>query len=424
LEKYRHYEKRNEVREQAVAIARLRESGAKEALRVRGIDACSPEIWCRPEVFAQAFRYLKNHDVIGQEEYCSEQRCPHLYATYHVGEDFLDIIDGLRAIDEAKNFLNLRCGDRLGHALALGVDIDEWYESKSNRILINKMGYLDNLVWLYGKIREYNIPDCDTARAYIEKRFNEYFQEVYKNHIEVSFVNDIMKKAEQYYSERKTRHGYGQISLNIGINEYYDSWKLRGDNPILYEDGFFKLGSNVLDDWDEYAVNKEFPLNYKIRYNAEVVLLYYMYHYNPNVKVVGDQMVEVKVSDTIKNAVKKVRACMQREICNIGIGIETNPTSNYLISTFRRYDKHPILKWYNWGLISNPEEVASCPQLQVSINTDDQGVFTTYIENEYAYLALALEKCKDENGQNKYNRTMILQWLDNIRKMGNDQSFL
>lgn len=94
-----------------------------------------------------------------------------------------------------------------------------------------------------------------------------------------------------------------------------------------------------------------------------------------------------------------------------------------MIGTFRRYDRHPIINWYNYGLTLDWEVVEQCPQMQVSINTDDQGVFSTYIENEYAYLALALEKCRDETGICKYNRTMILQWLDNIRKMGIAQSF-
>ena len=96
-----------------------------ESARIKGIDAASPEIWCRPEVFAQAFRFLKNHWVESGRFPFAETECSTLLATYHVGEDFLDILDGLRAIDEAILFLNLRCGDRLGHALALGVDIDE-----------------------------------------------------------------------------------------------------------------------------------------------------------------------------------------------------------------------------------------------------------------------------------------------------------
>ncbi len=403
IDECRHYAKREEVKRQALAIAQLRECGAAEAARIRGIDAASPEIWCRPEVFAQAFRYLKHHTVSDETKKYADVQCSRLMATYHVGEDFLDIVDGLRAIEEAILFLNLHCGDRLGHALALGIDVDSWYEGKSNRILINKLGYLDNMVWLYARIRKYNIPDCVAAMSYIEKRFEEYFQEVYGRYIQPEKIKD------------------NNMSFNINI--YYDAWKLRGDNPEYYRKGFFELRGDILDDWEEYAVNKEYPHDYKVRYNPSVAYLNYMYHYHAGVKYTGDQMTEIKVSPVIRDAVKKVAARMQRDISDFGIGIETNPSSNYLIGTFRRYDRHPIVNWYNLGLTNNAEELEKCPQMQVSINTDDQGVFATYIENEYAYLALALEKCVDKDGKRIYNRTMIMKWLDNIRRMGIDQSF-
>lgn len=59
----------------------------------------------------------------------------------------------------------------------------------------------------------------------------------------------------------------------------------------------------------------------------------------------------------------------------------------------------------------------------ISINTDDKGIFHTSLENEYALMACAMEKERDENGNPKYNRQMVYQWLDNIREMGNMQSF-
>ncbi len=421
VEMCRHAELRERVERQAYAIADMRRSGSEEATRVLGIDACSPEIWCRPEVFAQAFRYLKNHNVYNK---VYEPKCPKLWATYHVGEDFLDVTDGLRAIDEAICFLNLKCGDRLGHALALGIDIDEWYKGKAYRILISKMAYMDNLVWLYAKLRYYMIPDCDNARAYIEKRFREYFNEIYRNNMHSQDLEKILEEAKLYYDERSDGSRYNHTNLSFGINEYYDAWKLRGDNPELYKEGFYKTGTVILGQWGSYAVNKEFPVNYQIRYQPEVFILYHMYHYNEEVKIAGDQMVEVRVNPAIIDAVKKVRNEMQKEICEMGISIEANPSSNYFVGTFRRYDKHPIVNWYNNGLTADMKKLQQCPQIQVSINTDDQGVFSTYLENEYAYLALALEKCKDENGERIYNRTMILQWLNNIRKIGNSQSFM
>ena len=424
----RHFTKRRQVEAQARAIAALRDRGLPESQRIRGIDAASAEIGCRPEVFAHAFRYLKNYDSYGDAGYGvwyeDKVNNTNIMATYHVGEDFLDIVDGLRAIDETIKFLDFRCGDRLGHALALGVDIDEWYQLKSNRILISKQDYLDNLTWLYAKIRQYNLNDCGDAEIYIEKRFTEYFNEIYRNNLTAKLFCEINENAARYYDDRKIRHGYHHNDFHISINEYYDAWKLRGDDPELYREGYFKLDHVILDHWQYWAINRDYPQNYKIRYNPEIAILYYMYHYNENVYRIGSQMVEVKMKQCIIEAVKKVRDIMQREVARIGIGIETNPSSNYLIGTFRRYDKHPVIGWYNAGLTYDPDKLKECPQIQVSINTDDQGVFSTYIENEYAYLALALEKCKDGSGRPLYNRNFILQWLENIRNMGIDQSFV
>lgn len=419
----RHKESRDKIKVQAKTIAALREKRTKEAARIHGIDASASELWCRPEVFAQAFRYLKNHTVYDDANILDKVKCQQLMSTFHVGEDFFDIIDGLRAIDEAINFLGLKCGDRLGHALALGVDIDDWYKGKSNHIIINKQGYLDNLVWLYSKIREYRIDGCSVVLEYIMKRFEQYFNEVYRNNISDEEIQKIICDAREYYGKRQMEHNFNYVNMNLGINQYYDSWKLRGDNPELYKNGYPKFDGLNLDEWNRYALNKEFPDNYRLRYQPEVAILYHMYHYNDRVKAEGDMMIEVVVNDLVKDAIKKVRFEMQKQIRNLGIGIETNPSSNYLIGTFRRYDKHPIIQWYNEGLVNDAQLLGNCAQLSVSINTDDQGVFSTYIENEYAYLALALEKYKDSNENIIYNRTMIMKWLDNIRKMGIGQAF-
>ena len=69
---------------------------------MKGIDACSSEIACRPKVFGQVFRYLSDKG---------------LHRTYHAGEDFFDIVDGLRAIDEAILFCGVTCSHHLNHRL-------------------------------------------------------------------------------------------------------------------------------------------------------------------------------------------------------------------------------------------------------------------------------------------------------------------
>lgn len=63
--------------------------------------------------------------------------------TYHVGEEWKDVADGLRAIDEAILFLNMGNGDRLGHATVLGIDIEDWYQKK-----IMKCGCRIRNIWI------------------------------------------------------------------------------------------------------------------------------------------------------------------------------------------------------------------------------------------------------------------------------------
>ncbi|MDE7013447.1 MAG: hypothetical protein K2P19_02030, partial [Kineothrix sp.] len=93
------------------------------------------------------------------------------------------------------------------------------------------------------------------------------------------------------------------------------------------------------------------------------------------------------------------------------------------ISTAENYDELPIVQLYNKDMTWDIGKLQSCPQINVSINTDDKGVFHTSLENEYALMACALEKVRDENENQVYDRQMIYQWIENIRQMGNLQSF-
>lgn len=136
------------------------------------------------------------------------------------------------------------------------------------------------------------------------------------------------------------------------------------------------------------------------------------------------KIIEKKVSADYIRGVKLIQKAMQWEISEKGIAIETNPSSNYMIGTFSKYDQHPITTFYNNGLTSERELLKSSSQIWVSINTDDQGIFNIKLENEYAFIARALEKKVDENGEKMYSKSMIYDWLDKIRKMGLNQSFL
>ena len=99
------------------------------------------------------------------------------------------------------------------------------------------------------------------------------------------------------------------------------------------------------------------------------------------------------------------------------IAIECNPSSNYKIGEFGRYDEHPITRFNNAGL-NTPY---SRHDISVSINTDDQGVFATSLEREYSLIALAMERNQIEGYYNSPRQ--IIDWLDKIRQMSIEQQF-
>ena len=414
---YRHRKLRDKLERQAGAIERLRDEYPEYASRVLGIDACSQEIECRPEVFAPVFRRLASHTSRAR----TDREIPQLRVTYHVGEEFLDVVDGLRAVDEAVRFLNLKCGSRIGHGTVLGVSVENWYQKKRNTIVLSRQDYLDNIVWMYHKINEFHIEGCSELLEFLHQEFDEIFYLVYRRNIDMEEVKEIWRERELDY--RQYKYGMQQYQPVFDIFSYYAAWKLRGDDPSLYERGYYQESVFRLER-TEKKVNMEYPKPFELRKQCDVSILYYYYHFNRFVYKDGRQKIEKYMPDCYVDGAVKLQKAMQSFIGRNGIGIECNPSSNLKISTMDNYAEHPIVQLFNKDLEKDPQKLQECLQLFVSINTDDKGVFYTSLENEYALMACALEKVKDKQGNYTYNRQMIYQWLDNIRKMGLQQSFL
>lgn len=378
---------RREIRQKGNAILVMRRRMPEEASRVKGIDACAQEIGCRPEVFGPMFRQLRDQ-VISYGDHQVEQ----LRVTYHVGEDFLDMVDGLRAIDEVLHFLCMKNGDRLGHATVLGYNVEQWYERKHGRIVLPAQDYLDNVVWMYNMLLEFRIPGFDILKDYLLKEYAALFYQIYEEGVKV--------EKEDIFS-------------------YYEAWKLRGDLPELYRTGGYKPA--VLEIPGQSPVTPDYPENGAVRRNHKVAGLYYAYHFNEKVRKAGKQPIERQVPAMYVEAVAMLQLEMQKKIVQMGIGIETNPSSNLMISSMESYEEHPIMSLYNLGL--NHVDHSACAQLFVSINTDDKGVFHTSLENEYALMASTVENMVDDQGKRIHSPQEVYDWLDRIRRMGNQQAF-
>lgn len=391
----RDYEIRQRVKRQTNGILELLQTNSRESRLVKGIDTCSTEIDYRPEIFGEAFRRLRNHyqtnslkKLVGLDK---EELGQQLRATNHSGEDFMDLLDGLRAIDETIQFCEFVRGDRLGHALALGLDAKDFYNFKLSTIISTKQDTLDDISWGIYKSNILGVPIDSTLRAKLKEEAMKLLLELY--------------------------------GAEVNLHDYQQAWLLRGDSPELYIDEITEtaiLSANSLSYSEQYLTIPKFERGVaadKIRENKNYSNIYRSYHFDGQVKFKGQKKYVRKISDAEVRWITRLQDAMQNELMEKGIAVECNPSSNYLISSFKRYEKHPIFRFNSTGL----KECLS--PLSVSINTDDQGVFDTSLENEYALLAISLEKAKDEDGNRLYTPESIYNWLDYVRRLGLQQSF-
>ncbi len=383
--------KRAEIQSKSLLQALLRYPQLRS--RILGIDACSQEIGCRPETFATEFRFLRqNSKNLPTHPFSPIQKASaKLHVTYHAGEDFLDLIDGLRAIDETLLFLELERGDRFGHALALGLNPADYYEKKRFLSILPKQDILDNFVWILFRATEFSIQIPSVLYQKLNGKAEELLTELYGD-------------------TAPHRH-----NVNL-LNLYYKSWKLRGHHPSLLafadtsteiENRIQEINTLTLDQYqkNKWQKNEEFTA---LRKELQVIRFYQQYHYDKNTKVRGMEKERLSVEEDLVPLLHQIQDKIQGQLQEKGIGIECNPSSNVLISNFDHYEKHPLFRFHPHDF-SNPQSVA------VSINTDDLGVFGTSLENEYALLAHALIPSSGEE--------RMYEYLNHLRELGNSQSF-
>ena len=390
----RHYQLRKKVKKQAVALYDYRKKGYKSASRVVGIDAANSEIKCRPEVFAQAFRFLRRHVIMDEVE----NHPAALGMTYHVGEDFYDIVDGLRAVDEVLTFMNFRSNDRLGHAMVLGTDVAKYYKGRGKAICATRQVLLDNFVWLYVRIA--NMVGRISLCEYLENEAKHLFKLIYEE---------------------------TDCDIQFDIHDYFDSWLLRGDAPetalnkTKKKIEIEKEIENGISDWGKAALNVgEADVN-RARMNSNAKSLYFEYHFNKKAQELGNKSIILPIAhnyyEEFVKMVDEVRELLLCKVERLHIAIECNPSSNLRIGEMSSYIEHPIFKFNNYGLNTpyKPHEIS------VSINTDDSGVFSTSLEREYALMGIALEKTDDERLCN--TPRAVREWLNRVRKMSVEQRF-
>lgn len=330
-----------------------------------GIDAAGTEINYRPERLGLYYRYLGN--------------CGHKNFTFHVGEDFYDIVDGLRAVDETMVFLGVKKGWRLGHCVAMGINAKDFYLRKNHVVVIPKQTMLDNMVWMLEKAKEKRIRVSSNLSNQLKQEIRRLFSELN--------INEQTSVASYYHS----------IWLRSNL---YGSLESIGKDKVAWES----------------AMKCKHSRSIEAEKDAEAVVILNNAYRKENNRQRGLLAMQWKVTKDYERLVRKLQQQMTKEVKRVGVSIECNPTSNLMICMLERYDKEPFFKfrqrkwWEQNGLA-------------VTVNTDDRGTLETSLPNEFALLACSMQKQTGIFGRSKWNDTAIKNLLAKTAQEGKNRRF-
>ncbi len=325
-----------------------------------GIDAASIELWTPPWVFATAFKFWR-HFVQYNVSFFKEKK---LGFTFHAGEDFVDIITGLKHIYEAIYFLDLRQGDRIGHGLAAGILVDR-YSLKYTVISVYPIYYFFNLLWLNHLTLQYPTKFIEFKdKIYMEIiRFLE--KPIVGNQNLLKELEDLFRNPNYSYTDQyefqfflaKFYENLGYDPFNISnSNNFENLWRKASKSNLKHEESE-KLFINVFNNIFEYFKKSDLFMNQKVK-------LVPIFEEDSNFSF--DEQVEI---------LNLIQDIVMEELIKREIVIEVCPTSNVYLSGLRSYKDHPILnKWKT--------EVES-GNLKLTINTDNPLIGNTNLLLEY-----------------------------------------
>lgn len=331
----------------------------------RGMDVCTDEIGVPTWVIAPMFRYLKD---------CCQAASSHLMhslgwqgmlprKTVHAGEDFVHLIGGLRSLSDSIQYLQLGEGDRIGHAVALGIDAGAWAK-QIGRIAMTREQRMLDLVWEWICYTREHLDFEPSRRAWLEDEIEHLASTIFGDEFSIH-PSDVVQLVEDLHSERLL-------------------------NQVGYEFGREPLEGLHCG-----------PAEQRLR-------LLYRYLTCENVFRKGHEVIVVR-TDLEADAIERLQLHVRKRVAALGVTIEINPSSNLLIGNLGDLQNHPLWK------LSPPIENGE-PRLRVCIGSDDPLIFATTLREEYALLhdtlVLAGQSSDDAD-----------KWIDHVRESGLNSRF-
>jgi hypothetical protein len=342
---------------QAQAIQRLMQQRPSILMRLRALDVCTDEMAVPLWVLAPLLRRLRRESerqvLRYRQQLGNRETIKPLRMTVHVGEDYPHLLTGLRNIGLALDFLKLSEGDRLGHALALGIDSERWHLT-TGRVRMTVEERLFDLAWVWDSVARGGAANVQGSKLVaVQKELAELSRRWYGKSLDVSELGELQK--DLHSSKKLASSGFPQgtaATVDSLLHDYLTSTSV------------FRAGRELI--W----VN----------------------------------------TDSDGEICTALQRWLRMRVSRLGLALEINPSSNLLIGNLGDLQHHPF--WRLADSSNDPIDFA----VPLVVGSDDPITFATSLPDEYSLLY-------DTMLQSQVSASDALNWLENIRRTGNDFRF-
>ena len=353
----------NANRSAAAALANLFSTFPRSLEVVRGLDLCGDELGVPLWVlrgFIQHAVDAANKAVLQLPPKTLPVGRP-LRLTIHAGEDFIHLLSGVRRVGEAIEFMPLSEGDRIGHAIALGVAPEAWARHVQSVPMQLEERLLD-LIWAWRlAMSPSSLPELQKWLPWLRERLDVLSVRIFGDDHPTSpaELSQFQVALHQVRMLRAARfpNGPRPDDVQSRILRFVIRW-LR--DPALFK------RCQLLEDVD-------------VKRETELIIA----------------------------AQRQVRLDIGRR----GITVEVNPSSNLLIGHLGSLESHPL-----WRLRPPSRKPRDEPPVRICIGSDDPIAFATTLPNEYQLVFDAMT----ESGISADDCDL---WLDDVRRTSLDTRF-
>ncbi|WP_270806435.1 MULTISPECIES: antiviral RADAR system adenosine deaminase RdrB [Aeromonas] len=408
----------------------------------RGLDVAGDENALKIEWFAPVLRWLRSGFKTLPD---GEGASTGFHLSIHAGEDYAHPASGMRHIDETVRFCEMREGDRLGHALALGIVPKQW-AARQGEMLLPLDEHLDNLVWLWhhASVLSCVLPLAQQVLPLFERRIARFWRRsTWWQAPDLMAANDGCGCDGNKSVDPLADFEHAPLR-DVTPNDLYQAWYLRRNCHFRLNSlsGAWPVDSRELSALpDHQALSEQRTLAsqlYQARHRwldslteAPLVIVRMGDEAAAHVGFVpkgsarvGHKVDEGMLEDVDTPAELEFMHALQdwllTEYDKLGLIIEANPTSNVYIARLQSHAEHPIFRWYppdesvlEQGAEANLFGLRRGP-VRVLVNTDDPGIMPTTLRTEFLLLREAALELK-------VGRTVAERWLETLRQYGLEQ---